>query len=549
MKKLIIFIFIVGLAMGLLGYYYYQRNTYSKEVLKMEILGTEEIQAFDEIEYLVKLKNNGNVVLEEPELIFQYPEDSLPTNENSKRVEKSLEDIYPGQEMTISFKARVFGKLDEAKKAEATLKYRPKSLKAFYESKTSLTSKIKSLPLTFEIDLPSKIESGKEIRFFLNYFSNCDWPLANLRITIEYPLGFEFLQSQPRALEKTNWDLPLLNKAEGGRIEIRGKLTGEVKEQKIFRATLGLWQEGRFVLLKEVIKGTEILKSSLAVFQEVNGSSQYIAFPGDLLHYQIFFRNTGEQPFENLFLVVKLEGQPFDFESIKTDSGQINKAENSIVWDWRDVSKLKFLDQGEEGSVDFWINLKNDWPVNYPNEKNFLLKDKVIISQTKEDFETKVASRLELFQKGFFNDEVFGNSGSVPPKVGQSTTYTINWQVKNYYNNLTNVKVRAVLPAQAKLTGKILPEDARLTFDSESREIVWEIGDLEPGAGIVSPPPTISFQISFLPQESQRGQTPEIIGKAKVSGEDLWVEKTIEKFALPITTALPDDPSAGGPVQ
>jgi len=549
MKKIIIFILLIGLVMGLLGYYYYQKNTYSKEVLKMEILGPEEVQAFEEMEYLVKLKNNGNVVLEEPELTFQYPEDSVPTTENSKRVEKKLEDIYPGEERTISFKARLFGKENELKKGEAVLKYRPKGLKAFYESKTSLTSKIKSLPITFEIDLPSKIESGKEINFSLNYFSNSDWPLANLGVNIEYPSGFEFLESQPRALEKTNWDLPLLNKTEGGRIQIKGKLSGEVREQKIFRVSLGMWQEGRFVLLKEVVKGTEILKSSLALFQEINGSSEYIAYPGDILHYQIFFRNTGEQPFENLFLVAKLEGQPFDFESIKTDNGQVNKADNSIVWDWRDVPKLKFLDQGEEGSVEFWINLKNDWPVNYPTEKNFLLKNKVILSQTKETFETKIASRLELSQKGFFNDEAFGNSGPVPPKVGEITTYTINWQVKNYYNNLTNVKVRAMLPAQAKLTGKILPENSRLTFDSNSREIVWEIGDLEPGTGIINNPPTISFQISFTPQESQRGQIPQIIGKAKVSGDDLWVEKTIEKLAPEITTGLPDDPTAGGPVQ
>ena len=101
---------------------------------------------------------------------------------------------------------------------------------------------------------------------------------------IEYPSGFEFIASQPQALEKTEWDLPILNKAEGGRIEIRGKLTGEIKEQKIFRATLGIWQSGEFILLKEAVRGVEILKSSLSIFQQVNGFSQYVANPGDSLH-------------------------------------------------------------------------------------------------------------------------------------------------------------------------------------------------------------------------------------------------------------------------
>jgi hypothetical protein len=46
----------------------------------------------------------------------------------------------------------------------------------------------------------------------------------------------------------------------------------------------------------------------------------------------------------------------------------------------------------------------------------------------------------------------------------------------------------------------------------------------------------------LLPTESQRGQTPEIIGEIKVSGEDTWTEKILEATSTPITTALPNDP-------
>jgi hypothetical protein len=425
------------------------------------------------------------------------------------------------------------------------LKYRPKNLKAFYESKTTFTTKIKLVPLTLGFDLPSKTESGREIQFFLNYFSNSDWPLSNLRVKIEYPSGFEFVKSQPQALEKTEWDLPVLNKAEGGRIEVRGKLSGEIREQKIFKATLGLWQEGKFILLKEIAKGTEILKTSLSIFQQINGDSQYIANPGDILHYEVFFRNLGEEPFENLFLVSKLEGRAFDFETIKTESGQFNKGDNSIVWDWRDIPKLRFLGQGEEGKVEFWINLKKDWQISSPQDKNFSLKNKIILSQAKEEFETKINSKLEISQKGYFNDEIFGNSGPIPPKVGESTTYTIIWQAKNYYNDVKNVKVRAVLPSEVKLTGKIFPEDSKITFDSQSREIVWEVGDLGPGTGILNQGPNVSFQVSFTPASYQIGQTPGICGLAKISGEDDWTGKTLEATAPAVNTSLPNDSTIG----
>ena len=542
MKKIIIFILILGAAAGVLGFYYYQKNIYSKEVLKLEILGSEETQAFEEIEYLVKYKNNGNITLEEPQMIFQFPENSLPSNGETLTVVKDLEDIYPGEEKTISFKVRIFGKENETSKSEATLRYRPKNLKAFYESKTTFTTKIKSTPLTFEFDLPSKAESGREIQFSLNYFSNADWPLSNLRVKIEYPSGFEFIASQPQALEKTEWDLPILNKAEGGRIEIRGKLTGEIKEQKIFRATLGIWQSGEFILLKEAVRGVEILKSSLSIFQQINGFSQYIANPGDSLHYEIFFRNIGEEPFQDLFLAFTLEGRAFDYETIKTEFGQFNKGDNSIVWDWRQIPKLRFLGRGDEGKVEFWINLKKDWEQSSIQDKNFTLKNKIILSQVKEEFETKINSRLEIFQKGFFQDEIFGNSGPLPPKVGESTTYTVIWHAKNYYNDVKNVKVKATLSPGVKLTGRISPENSRLTFDSQSKEIIWELGDLQAGTGNIVPAPNVAFQISFNPDFSQRGLIPLLVSQAKIIGEDYWTEEFLEVTSPAIDTALPDDP-------
>ncbi len=541
MKKFILFILMLGILVGIFGYYYYQKNIYSKEVLKLEILSQQEVQAFEEVEFLVKYKNNGNITLEEPKLIFQYPENSLIINDNSQRVMKELEDIYPGEEKTISFKARLIGKENEIKQAEASLRYRPKNLKAFYTSQTTFTTKIKSVPLVFEFDLPSKIESGKEIQFFLNYFSNSDWPISGLRIKIEYPLGFEFISSRPSALEKTEWDLPLLNKTEGGRIEIKGKLLGEIREQKIFRATLGLWQEGQFILLKEIAKGTEILKPSLLIFQQINNSSQYVANLGEVLHYEIFFRNIGSQPFENLFLVAKLSGRAIDFDSIKSESGQFNKGDNFIIWDWREIPKLRFLDQGEEGKVEFWVNLKKD--LTPGQDKDLSFKTQIIVSQAREEFETKINSKLEIAQEGYFYDEAFGNAGPLPPRVGQTTTYTISWQVKNYYNDVKNVTVRATLPSEVKLTGKIFPPEASLTFDSDSREIVWSIGDLPAGTGVINSAPLVVFQVAFVPEESQAGQTPQIISDAKISGQDNWTGTTLETITSALNTLLPHDPN------
>ena len=540
-KKITILIIILTLGLGVVGYWYYQKNLYSKDILRLEILGPETAEMGEDVEYIVKYKNNGNVRLEDAKLIFEYPEYSLVGQEESLRVEKDLDDIYPGEEKSFQFSARLLGKEKEIKTANAFLFYHPKDLKAQYESKTSLITKIDFVPLTFEFDLSSKVSSQKEISFAINYFSNIDYPLSDLRIKIEYPSGFEFSESQPQSLEKIEWEIGSLSKAEGGRIKIKGKLKGEVGEQKTFQATLGVWKEGEFILLKEAIKSVEIIEPSLYITQEINGSSKYIANPGDSLHYEIFFKNIGEDAFEKLFLVVKLEGDAFDLESLKTSQGEYKAGDNSIVWDWREVSNLRFLDAQEEGVIEFWVDLKDDWSISGPQDKNSFLKNTIILSQTKEEFKTKISSKIDISQKGYFQEEFFGNSGPLPPQVGEPTTYTILWQVKNYYNDLENVKVKAVLPQEVKLTGEIFPKEAKLSFDFKSRELVWDIGDFEAGRGVLNEGAIIAFQVEFIPSSSQKGQTPFLIRDARIICEDQWTEEILESKDDSVDTTLPDD--------
>jgi len=547
MKKRRTFSFVLGILVILIitiTFLNWRKNIYSKEVLKLEILGPAEVTLGQEVEYIVKYKNNGNFRLESPELVFIPPENSIKDEKIFERQilgkdELREEAIYPGEEKSISFKMQLLGKEGEAKLANASLSYQPKNLKARYTSTTSFTTTIKSVPITFEFDLPSKVEVNKDFVFRINYFSNLDFLLTDLRCQIEYPFGFEFVESTPKSLEKIEWAIPVLNKSQGGRIEIEGKLGGEIGEAKIFKAKLGIWKEGEFILLKEAERGVEMTKLSLYLRQEINGNPQYAALPGDWLHYEIYFKNIGDEELNNLSLINKLEGEAFDFQTIKSDLGQVESGDNSVIFDWVRVPKLQYLAPMDEGKVDFWIKVKSD----LGNVKNPVLSNKVFIGQLKEEFSTKISSKLEIAQKGYFEDEIFGNSESLPPKVGEATTYTIIWQVKNYYSDIKNAKVKATLPSQSSLTGKIFPEEmtSKFSFDSQSKEIVWSIGDLEREIGISKPPLTLAFQISFIPDESQRGRTPEIIGQAEISGEDSWTESEISVTSSAITTALPDD--------
>ncbi len=191
--------------------------------------------------------------------------------------------------------------------------------------------------------------------------------------------------------------------------------------------------------------------------------------------------------------------------------------------------------------MEFWINLKDDWSISGFQDANPVIKDTIYLSQATQEFINKVNSKIEVLQKGYYQDEVFGNSGPIPPQVGKITTYTIIWQAKNYYNDVNNVQIKAVLGQGVNLTGKIFPEGTALTFDSNSREVVWKLDNLTAGKGVLGEGPNVSFQVIFTPSIYQKGQTPQLIGKATITGEDQLTGQRISSETSAINTALPDD--------
>lgn len=550
MKKsttVILVIFLIGV-LGFIGFWYWRDTLFSKQILKLEILGPDTATVGDEITYTVTYKNNGNFVLEQPKLIFDLPDNSL-TEDSKTRLSMDLQDIYPGEENSVTFKTRLLGKESDVKTAHALVSYVPKNLSARYESDTTFTTKIDSVPVTMAYDLPSTLEKGKEISYTINYFSNIDYPLENLSIKVDPPAGFNFESAVPSSLDNVEWKLATLNKAQGGRITIRGTVTADTGNNVIFSAKLGMWQNGNFIVMKEVTQSIPVVNSLLFMSQQINGFSNYVASPGEHLHYQIFLRNIGSTPFDNLFVVSKIDSPAFDLSTLTSDKGSIRPNDNLIIWDSKQIPPLVHLDPGQETSVVFDVTLKKTWPVSDVDKNSTSLKNVVNVADVSQEFDTKVNSRLQLDQKTYHaTQQGIENSGPIPPEANNVTTYTVTWQVKNYFNDVADAKVKAILPDGVLPTGKIMPSDqsSHFSFDSNTKEIVWLVGDLPAGSGIANSPPSISFQIALTPPLSEQGKPATLIGQATITGQDKVTLSPVSASASSEDTSLPDDQSNSG---
>lgn len=547
--KVAVFIsLVVGMVFLLMVFWYWREAGFSKEILKLEVLAPESAKIGDEVEYTVKYKNNGNFTLENPKLTFELPDNSL-TEDSKTRLTQNLQDIYPGEENFVKFKGRLLGKEGDLKVARATIAYTPHNLSVRYESNTTFTTKIDSAPITLTYDLPLKVEKGKEITYAINYFSNVDYPLEHLSVKVDSLAGFNIASADPASLDNTEWKLDTLNKGQGGRIKIKGTITADPGSHLNFSAKIGMWRDGVFVVIKEVSQDVEVIQSQLFISQQINGAANYSASPGETLNYQVFFRNIGTTPFNNLFIIDRIEGSALDLTTLRSSDGRVSQNDNLIVFDPKEVSQLQYLAPQQEVSITFSVKLKDNFGVSDSEKNNLIIKNKVDVSDVSQEFDTKVSSKINVSQQVYHATfDGIENSGPIPPEVGKQTTYVVHWQIKNTLNDVKNIKIKALLPQGVALMDNIFPEDqaSKFSFDNASREIVWLAGNLTSGSQI-----SLSFQIALTPSAYQAGSLANLIGQATISGEDQATGTVVQGTVSGVTTGLPDDAanSGGGIVQ
>lgn len=74
-------------------------------------------------------------------------------------------------------------------------------------------------------------------------------------------------------------------------------------------------------------------------------------------------------------------------------------------------------------------------------------------------------------------------------------------------------------------------------------EVIWEVGKIKPGTGILEDPLTAAFQISFTPEMAQKGKIATLINEIRISAKDQWTGLLLSTNGEAIDTTLPHDPT------
>ena len=558
--------FFFVIALGAAGYILFsQKNTVSPDNVDVTLSGPVSIKGGDTLSFQVQIENKNTVALAETDLTATFPNGARYSNNPDKTLEryrKSIGAVSAGETRIETVSAILLGTDKDQKSIEVEVDFGLNGGNGSYSVKKTYTVSLSNSPIVVRPDLVKDATDGQEITFSTDVESRSSAVLKNALVRIDYPQGFTFGSADPKPFSGNNiWSLGDMNLGDIKHIAVKGTISGENGQEKIFHVYGGVSAKSASpnidTLFSTLMSQLTISKPFLGAEILVNRSSDsnYAVTGHQSIVADVSWLNTLADKIENAEIDVTLAGNTIDPSSLEAkDGGLYDSSKNTITWNSRTTSALALINPGGESGTSFTFNLlpfvQNGQVVakeptisfdvavkgNRVSETNVSEKIDSISRRT-----VKIGTTVEFSSAADYYGKTFKNVGPMPPKVGQETTYTIVWTLRNTVNNISGAKITATLPSYVRFTGQVFPNNAELSSNSTNGTVTWNIGTIKAASGYGNNPTQVAFQVGLTPVTSQASKTPSIISESNFTGTDTWTRLPIEDKAASISTQITTD--------
>src|SRR3989344_5959777 len=293
-NKLLKWLILLALLLAIVSFlsFWFGSPSFSESGVKLEIEGPTQVSVGDEVVYKLKYSNTTKLDLNNMIFKFTYPEDSVVLKNGVVATNLSetftVEQLSPGQETIKEFKAFLLGDRGNIKTAKAEISYKAGDLRTPFEKNASLSTTIIGLPISLTLSAPPNSVPGQMVNYVLDYRNESGDDIVDLRFEFDYPDGFSVQKTTPTPNTGNYvWTVPVLKNSKGGRISITGTLNGKEGETKNVSVVLKRKIGDQYVNYEKAETSSTIANPLLGTELSVNNSSDYSAFPGDDLNYEI----------------------------------------------------------------------------------------------------------------------------------------------------------------------------------------------------------------------------------------------------------------------
>jgi uncharacterized repeat protein (TIGR01451 family) len=541
-----------------------EQNAVSVRNIDVAIEGPLTVSGGEEVTLSLSLRNRNPVALKDSVLIVEFSEgtrspDDLATPLRVARF--PLGDIAAGATRSLRLPVLFFGSQGERKEVRARLEYAIEGSRATYRQEASFATTLTSSPVVVRMQAETEVVSGQESEFLIEVVNNSEQTIKNLLVDVRLPPSMEFVRATPKPDTGANlWRIPALSPKAIYPIRLTVVPVGTEGEVRTFTVRVGEEhprKPGELAATFGALSWDVRVKNpfvALALFVNGQPLQDAVVPAGQEVRVAIRYQNTLPVALYDLRLKLRLEGNVFSPFEVKPDqAGFYDSVANVVRWDPRDVASLRQVAPGESGEVRVMLQTLSPTSIKVrppvlqlaveAEARRVLERDVPEQLEAVVKGEVRLATTPTLLQVVRYSPGPFENTGSIPPRVNQRTTYTIVWRVTNPLNDLTNVRVVAQLSSYVEWTGQTAPADAQIRYNATTGEVQWQEQRVPAGAGVGRPPKEVAFQVAIQPSAAQAGSKPVLVKEAVLTAKDAFTQVPIELRAPAVTTELRLDPA------
>lgn len=556
----IIFMFIFFFFVGAVFYTYLNvsqgKNIISTNKIDIKVTGPVSVKSGEIIDFIIDITNNNNTELILSDLLIQYPDGSkspLDRTQDLNNERIPVGTIRPGETVRQKNSVVFFGEQNVKKNIIYSYEFNINDSSTIFKTEKDIAVFISGSPITINIDNVKEINNNQELNFDIKLESNTEDILNNIQLKVEYPFGYKLLEASPKPDSDNNtWSFDSIESLSSTSIKLKGKFLGEVNVNKNFRFILGVEDsktKEMLTVLATQDNVIEIRKPFVVTKLLIDGDNtdnKSVDYDQDIKSDLIITNNLSEA-ITDVVIEVLLGGVLIDRRSINSNDGFFDSNRNIILWDKTLNKGLTNIPPGESRELSFNVatiqsddsliktlrRATSDLTINVKAQR--LGENRVsenIIATTKK--------QLRLKTNTLFNSNLLYDKGVFPPQVEKETVYRYVGNISNTANTIKGVEFTAKLPPNATWKGVYGPNipASSVKYNSSTREITINLGDIESGTGIDKAIKEFYFNIGFIPSLTQVGQSPQTIINPTLTATDSFTGERMQIKNKSMTTVL-----------
>ncbi len=474
-----------------------------------------------------------NLVLKKPTSLHQpkYSAGEFDTKTNTLKIG----DLAPNAHGQFKITGFLLGNLDTGQEFLAVMNYKNKygqDRQEFWQKEFNLNGSA----LQTEISLPSKAIATSPFETKLNLKNSSEINFDDLQIKINWPEQINLISTDLGDADQSAWIIGNYQPGQENTHSFIAKAYINKPQNLNLTADFYATYDNEQYLLAQSQNSIWVDFSKVNV-NFTNLENNLSVSPGQQTTYTINYKNNEDYTISNLEIGL----------SVKGDYAR----QNLIKVNQNDYPQLADLTSGQSDSIQIPLTTKSIIDFSQKQE-NYNLEVRAIasyddpIEKSRITVESKpiitaVNSNLSLQTTGLFytpqGDQI--GVGSVPPVVGEYTSYWTLIKVINTNNAIKDLKITAKIPSGVEFTDIYnVTEGNQIVYNNENKTITWTVGEIERFAGIFKPAPEARIQLAIIPAAQQVGNSPALLTNITATATDAQTGAFLTASGSNITTGI-----------